>query len=687
MTKLQALDLSYNNLTKLEILNLGGNSLKYLNATWFERPLYELKNLSALNLGTNFIINSETNIFSKFSNLKLIYLAENRLYPKPVTRSPPSCDGYNQGSDLSISPLTTQYTKDRVYDFTHGLIKDECFRAGRVLILSSNNLFFISPEQFKDYGNIACLNLSRNGFSGALKGTEFTSLPNLTYLDLSFNKIDLAYDNAFNELKKLEVLDLSYNAHYFKAFGVTHNLNFTQNLPALRVLNMSYNSIDTLTTKRLYSKSLAELRFSNNNLGKLWGENDGSYETLFTHLTNLTILDITHNSISKIPDNVYEYLPHNLTILLISHNKLSDFVWDKLKYFPQLKTLDLSFNSLTNVMGINSDVSQTLTFLDLSHNQIFQMDNGLLRIAKSLTTLSLSSNKLTIINQSTFQPWPENQIKTLFLQGNPFQCTCDSLDFILWIESSKVKIPRLTTEVTCSTPANRRGQALINFNINQCVDDSQAFLIYILTHSFIIVFMFVATVAHLFYWDASYVLHYMKAKIKGYRSLNSPHSAYDVFVTYDTRDPYVSEWVIRNLRVKLEEEGEKHLPLCLEERDWPPGVPLLDNLTQSIQYSRKTLFVLTEDYVKTGVFKLAMYLAHQRLLDENVDVIVLLMLEPVLQHSHFLRLRRRLCGKSVLEWPRTAAAEPWFWQNLRSVLRVDNQVMYNETYSKYLTSN
>ncbi|TWW80885.1 Toll-like receptor 7 [Takifugu flavidus] len=187
--------------------------------------------------------------------------------------------------------------------------------------------------------------------------------------------------------------------------------------------------------------------------------------------------------------------------------------------------------------------------------------------------------------------------------------------------------------------------------------------------------MLVTTVAHLFYWDATYVLHYMKAKLKGYSSLNSSEILYGAFVTYDTRDPHVSEWVMKNLLVKLEEEGEKNLPLCLEERDWTPGVPLVDNLTQSIRYSRKTLFVLTQDYVKTGIFKMAMYLAHQRLLDENVDVIVLLLLEPVLQHSHFLRLRRRLCGESVVDWPRTAAAEPWFWQNLRNVVRVENQVI------------
>ncbi|XP_035532613.1 toll-like receptor 8 [Morone saxatilis] len=648
--------------------------------------LYELKNLSALNLGTNFIIHSDSKIFSKFSNLKMIYLAENRLYPIPVHNPPHPSGGYNQESDLSISPFLKPHPKDFAYEISHSLIKQECFDSGRVLILSSNNLFFISPKQFEGYGNIACLNLSGNGFSAALNGTEFSLLPNLTYLDLSFNKIDLAYDYAFKELRKLQVLDLSHNAHYFQAFGVTHNLNFTKNLPVLRVLNMSYNSISTLTTKQMHSKSLSELRFTHNNLGNLWKERDGSYKCLFTNLTNLTILDISNNRIAKIPDNVYEYLPHNLTTLHLSHNSLTDFAWDNLRFFHQLKNLDLSFNSLTNVTVINSNVTHTLTLLDLSHNHIFHLDNGFLNGAKSLKTLCLNHNKLTTINQSTFQPRPANQIQTLFLQRNPFQCTCDSLDLILWIENSDVKIPRLTTEVTCDTLANQKHNALIYFDINQCVNDSQAFMIYILTNSLIILFMFVTTVAHLFYWDASYVLHYVKAKMKGYSSLNSPDSVYDVFVTYDTRDLHVSEWVMRNLRVKLEEEGEKTLPLCLEERDWPPGVPLVDNLTQSIQYSRKTLFVLTEGYVKTGVFKLAMYLAHQRLLDENVDVIVLLMLEPVLQQSHFLRLRRRLCGKSVVEWPRTAAAEPWFWQNLRNIVRVDNQVMYNKTYSKYFTS-
>uniref|UniRef100_A0A3Q3DS20 Toll like receptor 8 n=1 Tax=Hippocampus comes TaxID=109280 RepID=A0A3Q3DS20_HIPCM len=678
----QTLNLShyFSHLKSLRTLHLAGLVFQEIGAETL-KPLYKLKNLTALDLGTNFIIQFDSSIFSKFSNLKMIYLAENRLYPTKVKRVMHSSEGYQ-----SISTFRSHHQHEQLFEITHGQIKQECYDSGRVLSLSSNNLFFISPQQFEGYINITCLNLSGNGFSSALNGTEFSSIPTLTYLDLSFNKLDLAYDNAFSELKNLQVLDISYNSHYFQSYGITHNLNFLKNLPVLRVLNMSHNSISTLTTKELYSQSLSELQFQGNRLGHLWKEGDHSYITLFRYLTNLTLLDISGNHITRIPNSVYEFLPRNLTKLRISQNFLTGFRWDKLNHFLQLQSLDLSFNVISDIRGMNWNTPITLISLDLSHNNIHHLGDGFLKGAKSLTTLSLSFNKLTLINQSTFQLSPDSRMQKLFLGNNPFQCTCHMLDFILWIENTGVHIPRLTTDVNCDAPENQKGRALIYFDIYQCVNGSHAFLLCLVSGSFIIVFLFVVTSAHLFYWDASYILHYVKAKLMGYRTLNSSHNVYDVFVTYDTKDPQVSEWVMRNLRVKLEEEGEKHLPLCLEQRDWLPGVPLMDNLLQSIRQSRKTMFVLTEGYVKTGVFRLAMYLAHQRLLDENVDVIVLLMLEPVLQHSYFLRLRRRLCGKSVVEWPKTAAAEPWFWQNLRNIIRVDNQVMYNKTYSMYFTN-
>ncbi|XP_012994641.2 toll-like receptor 8 [Esox lucius] len=676
----------FSKLLSLKTLHIAGYVFKEIQPETLS-PLHNLKNLSVLNMGINFIVRSNPMLFSKFSNLRLIYLAENRLYPTTEINYPRFVSVNNSNSVLQKSPLNVYKTFS--FELNHGLVKPECFDSGRVLVLSSNNIFFISPKQFDGYGDIACLNLSRNGFSSALNGTEFTTLPDLKYLDLSFNKIDLAYDYAFKELKKLEVLDLSYNSHYFELSGVTHNLNFLKNLPALKVLNMSNNYIFTLTTKQMVSKSLNELQFQKNKLSTLWKERDGSYNNLFKDLSNLTYLDISFNQIDKIPERVYENLPHTLTILCISNNLLTNFYWDILPRFQHLNILDLSYNSLKHVSANLSNFTNSLQILNLSHNHISQLSDGFLRDTYSLHTLDLSHNQLKIINQTTFQWGPKYYLKTLSLLGNPFQCTCDVIEFILWIEKNNdITIPRLATEVNCNMPANRKGQPVILFDIEECINDKISFMIYSLYTSLIMVTMVIGMATHLFYWDVSYILYYLRAKLKGYHSLQSTtkDNLYDAFITYDTGDQLVSDWVLNHLRFQLEERGERHLPLCLEERDWPPGVPLIENLSQSIRQSRKTVFVLTEAYVRSGNFRMAVFLAHQRLLDENMDVIVLVLLEPVLQHSYFLRLRRRLCGRSVLEWPRTAAAEPWFWQHLRNAVRVDNQGMYNKIYSRYFSN-
>lgn len=676
---------TFANLTSLKTLHIRALVFKEIDSETL-KPLYSLQNLSVLDVGINFIVRAKSDFFSQFQNLKLLYLSENRLYPVSPSKDKPLGSNFESFQFSLPTLLGSSSKKEQSFEISNRLVQPECFHAGRVLDLSKNNLFFISPEQFTGYENISCLNLSRNGFAAAPNGTEFRSLPQLKYLDLSYNKIDLAYDNAFKELERLEVLDLSYNPHYFTVSGVTHNLNFLKNLPQLRVLNMSFNGIFTLTTKEMYSESLSELQFQHNKLGMLWDGRDSTYDKLFYFLKNLTYLDISYNYLVKIPSRVYKYLPGKIRKFHLSHNSLESFDWGAMKWFTQLEELILSYNSLVEVSKNISENTPYLRYLDLSHNRISQLTNGFLLGARNLQLLDLSNNRLAVINQSTFPSKEDNHLSTLWLHHNPFRCTCAIMDFILWIDASTMKIPKLATAATCSTPEPIKGKAVILFDIKDCIDDQVAFLIYFFTTFFILCVTFVSTMMHLFYWDASYLFYYLKAKFKLYQYLSSVDSIYDAFVTYDTKDPLVSDWVLNHLRVQLEEEGERYLPVCLEERDWMPGSPLLDSMTQSIQQSRKTVFVLTRSYVNSGSFKMAVYLAHQRLLEESEDVIVLLLLEPVLQNSHFLRLRRRLCSQTVLEWPRAPAAEPWFWQCLRNAIRVDNSIMYSRIYSRYFSS-
>ncbi|RXM97612.1 Toll-like receptor 7 [Acipenser ruthenus] len=111
----------------------------------------------------------------------------------------------------------------------------------------------------------------------------------------------------------------------------------------------------------------------------------------------------------------------------------------------------------------------------------------------------------------------------------------------------------------------------------------------------------------------------------------------------------------------MEDKGDTCFQLCLDERDWIPGLPIIDNLSQSIQQSRKTVFVLTNTFLSSGNFKTAFYLAHQLLMDDKSDAIILVFLERSLQSSKYLRLQKRLCRGSVLEWPKNPQAQRYFW--------------------------
>jgi hypothetical protein len=222
----------------------------------------------------------------------------------------------------------------------------------------------------------------------------------------------------------------------------------------------------------LQSESLNELRFVNNELGTLW--KDDSYINLFTNLTNLKILDISSNNIAEIPDKVYVLLPWQLTALFINDNKLSDFNWTKLEHFNNLQTLDLSHNSMTYVRSVTT---LTLITLNLSHNKIAQLSDGFIEGAKRLKTLSLNHNELTVINQTNFLAKPNKDLQTLSLHGNPFQCSCDALDLIIWIEDNNVKIPSLTTDVYCFVSYGHP-QVMIYFDFDQCANDTLALQIH-----------------------------------------------------------------------------------------------------------------------------------------------------------------------------------------------------------------
>lgn len=691
---------SFSYLKSLQILRMRGLVFQELTEKDIS-PLTSLQKLRMIDLGFNFIKITDLSNLAKLKQVSIINLSENKI--SSPTENALSFVGA-VGQSLNNNPVlhNAQYYNREVREIHYfrydefarsckrkdkelGVVSPlntECTQHGKTLDISRNNIFFLHSK-FLNLDELKCLNLSGNAMSQSLNGSEFAHVRNLEYLDFSSNRLDTMYSTAFQELTKLVVLDISYNNHYFEAEGLTHMLNFTKNLPKLKKLLMNYNQISTSTNTEMESFSLEHLEFKGNRLDMLWRDGDTRYIKYFSNLLNLKKLYISENNLNFIPEDVLPGLPDKLTELRINTNKLTTFPWDKLAYLKQLEILDLSENLLTDVPKTLSNYV-SLKELILCKNHLAEITPLFLANITTLRILDLSYNDIQHIDQASF---PEDSIKkldTLYLNNNKFLCTCRAIWFVMWLNRTSVYIPKLATDVKCAAPGEQEGKMVISLYLPACQENSLSIILYILLTSLTLAFIALSLSSHLFLWDVWYIYHFVVAKLKGYRRLASDSTFYDAFIVYDRKDSAVCEWVMQELRVHLEEQGDPALQLCLEERDWVPGWPLIDNLSQSIQQSKRTAFILTNHYMKSGDFKTAFYLAHQRLMDEKNDVIVLIFLEKIPCNSKYLRLRRRLYKRSVLEWPSNPQAQQYFWYCLRSVMVTESQKHYSKLFQETL---
>ncbi|CAI5692137.1 unnamed protein product [Oreochromis niloticus] len=144
---------------------------------------------------------------------------------------------------------------------------------------------------------------------------------------------------------------------------------------------------------------------------------------------------------------------------------------------------------------------------------------------------------------------------------------------------------------------------------------------------------------------------------------------YDAFVSYNVRD---EEWVCREMLPVL--EGEQGWRLCLHHRDFQPGKPIIENITDAIYSSRKTIGVISRSYLQSEWCSREIQMASFRLFDEKKDVLILLFLEeiPAQQLSPYYRMRKLVKKRTYLSWPRAGQHPGVFWQNVRRALETGN---------------
>uniref|UniRef100_A0A6I9QN38 Receptor-like protein 15 n=1 Tax=Elaeis guineensis var. tenera TaxID=51953 RepID=A0A6I9QN38_ELAGV len=327
--KLEALDLSHNNLTgnfpiwlfenltRLTYLNLRNNSIEGA----FQFPNHLNATMLLLDLFMNFLSGSiPTNIGTIFPHMAALYLSSNHL-----TGNIPSSLG-------NMSNL-------RHLDLSNNLLSGEVPNALMIdcpnlsfLNLSNNNLHGKVYGTNRGHVSLEVVDLHRNKFSGTLP-SNLSGYQQLRVLDVHNNQLSGLAPESEGLVSDLLILNLAGNHFHGQ---IPHHLC---NLSMLEALDLSNNSFSGSLPHCLQSSNLALLKISGNDL-------TGTIPTGYFNISSLASLDLSNNQLSgKLPSQIRDQMP--LGILVLRGNSLEGSIPMVLCKLSSLHVLDLSRNNLS----------------------------------------------------------------------------------------------------------------------------------------------------------------------------------------------------------------------------------------------------------------------------------------------------------------------------------------------------
>ncbi|XP_040900101.1 toll-like receptor 21 [Toxotes jaculatrix] len=551
----------------------------------------------------------------------------------------------------------------------------------------------------------------------------FYQTPNIKTLKLNINSISFLHQKALKGLKRLETLRLDNNL-LTDLFNVTFEDNFklqTLNLRNNRIsviFNGTFLRLTNLTTLDLGGNKITHFQPSGldglQSLSKLYldGNNLRQIDTSLYHVfqDTLTVLDLQGNKISfhneKIPPP------------FINLSKLSDLKLDKqqpygLTVLPRtlfrglhsLKSLYLTNNNIFHLPPDAFDDLTSLRFLTLENCcvGVTKLEPGIFKNLRNLTrfilenmgiqnfskevfgnltqlrTLQLNRNVMQSISVDALQSLPKLQY--LDIRNIPLSCTCQNSLLQNWTKyDQKVQVVYLYN-LSCQHDTKFK---FYNFDTKVCYIDLGEYLFFS-TAAVIFLLTIIPLLYVKLYWKMKYSYYVFRSWFsEQWRRLREEEEncKYDAFISYNSSD---EQWVMDHLLPNLEGNGSS-FKLCLHHRDFELGRDIVDNIVSAVYSSRKTICVVSRNFLQSEWCSLEIQLASYRLFDEHRDVLLLVFLEPISERqlSSYHRMRKVMLKKTYLQWPGPDCTNPeqaqdLFWNHLRRAMRTASRLKTEES--------
>ncbi|GIY57032.1 protein toll [Caerostris darwini] len=649
MPKLNTLELSYNPIERITA-NMFGENSKNIRSLYLDHCLIrefdaQLPSLEVLDLSFNMI--------DKVANRSI------RKYSERLIRSSLRLD---HNLFTSLGPVLLLYNPVRNFS------------------MADNNIAHLGPEDLQGRQTVQHLDLQGNVIAQVERLTFAKVRDQLLSLDLSRNRIK-SLQGCLQNLTNLKVLNLSHNRIEVFSPGEFYNMNSLtelhlemnriatldseiRTLTQLRILSISNNQIRTIFTNQIPPR-LTHLYLAGNPfhcdsqlLPFLQFLNSSEDLTTDEHLCtashngtaqgclpvrcpdpcrcsctndNLIFVDCSSSGLTNLPPFFME--EHNSTVLEIflpRANQEMPFVIE-----AEIEGLNLSNNKLQSLE--EARLPSRTRFLYLDHNLIQKPPVSLLESLEFLTIVTLSNN--------------------------PWACDCDALDFKKWVVLKSVLVLDVK-ETRCGSDMPDPGLAELaiwQLTDSELCPDITVLYIFI---GFGFLSLFVVLTSLKIVWTR----YHMDVKVWLYshgvtwvkeKDIDRDKE-FDAFISFSHKD---QDLVIQEL-VEVIEEKDPDIRLCLHYKHFLPGEFIQRNIMRAVECSKRTVLVLSRNFLESEWCLLEFNAAHVQALKDHVPRIIIIKLPDQPKDDELPKeIQLYLNNTTYLIW-----GEKHFWSKLLYML-------------------
>ncbi|NWX34732.1 TLR5 protein, partial [Notiomystis cincta] len=557
----------------------------------------------------------------------------------------------------------------------------------RFLDISDGYIFSLNSLVFQSLGHLESLNLVKNKIN-QIERKAFFGLGNLKILNLSSNLLGELYDYTFEGLRSVMYIDLQQNH-----IGIIEDKSFRQ-LVNLKIIDLRDNAIKRLPSfphltsaflgdNKLMSLADRAITATHLELERNWLANLGDLYILF-QIPDLQYIFLKQNRFSYCVKSANVRENNQLIYIDLGENMLQlvwerDLCLDVFRALPKLQVLHLNNNYLSALPQEIFSGLTSLKGLNLASNLLSHLSPGL--FPQSLKYLNLSGNQL-------FSPEPEvfMTLSILDITHNNYVCDCALKSLLVWLNETNVTLAGSQSDLYCVYPPAFEGLPLSYLTYDDCEEDElqQALRFSLFIFFSVTLLMFLVAVIIFtrcrgicFVWYRTVTKRVIDSQP---RVADKSEYKYDAYLCYSRND---FEWVQNSLLKHLDSQyfDKNRFTLCFEERDFLPGEEHINNIRDAIWNSRKTICIVTRQFLKDGWCVEAFNIAQSRYFCDLESVLIMVVVGSLSQYQLMKHkpIRNFLQRSRYLRWPEDYQDVDWFLDNLSCQILKEKTVQRKTT--------